>query len=504
MSGRHLPAAHRASVASDERSPRYGQSAILVSGAAPKPFTAMPEQSRSLQLAARFLSSPSDVDAHPNAKLEFRTLASFSQRSMWAIAARHPKVRLNEMVIPWHIRGPLELAALRYALDALVARHVTLRSLLRYERGQLDQITLSTEPIPMEVIEVDGATPDERIEATLALINGRAGRAVDVIAGPPLHVQLFRLGDSDHVLCVRVHHAMCDGWSIGLMLHDLVALYVARRDGRPHGLPPLKMQQSDVAKWEFDTYASGGFETELRYWRAELADPPQPVCLPTIAPRKNNRDWNARLTRRSLPLETYAPLRDLARRLRVSRFSVLLAALCVMLRRHAASDDMLIGVPTLNRWSDDAMRVVGYATSLLPIRVRIDGDLPFSSLCARVHARTHEMLANGRVPYEVLLRETDLAKFDQALMPVWSQYFEQSSRRPYTVGGLEIRQLTTARCSMLAEFDLDLYGADDGLVCEFGYRTALFDPAWVDAFIEQYLSVLGVVPERPDGALRTL
>lgn len=429
---------------------------------------------------------------------ELKTLASYAQRSMWSFALRYRGASLNEITIPYRVRGPLLVEAMEDALTDLIERHPTLRAVLHYEKGQLFQVVLPAQRITLPLAPVEGSTAEERLEAVRAALTSNDRPAVNVISGPSTLARLWRLGEDDHALCLQVHHAMCDGWSTGVMMRELMLMYEARVDGSRAELPPLVQQYADVAQWEIETYESGGFAEEIEYWQGELADPPPAIALPTKGVRKGNRDWRAHLEHVERPSHEHQALRDLSRRLRVSPFSLFLSALAVLLRHRTGSEDQLIGVPTLNRWSEEAMKFVGYATSLMPVRLRPHGGLGFDELCHRVQASTRMMLACGRVPLEVLMRETPLVPSGNTVFRIWCQYIDGSAAgAPLSARGLQFIPVSTDRHSMLSELDLDLFGSDDGLRCEFSYRPCLFEAQDVRAMMSDFLLILQSAQAHP-------
>ncbi len=428
-----------------------------------------------------------------------KTPASFAQRSMWSFALRYRSANLNEITIPYRLRGPLRIDALEDALTDLIQRHPTLRAVLRYEKGQLYQVVLPVQRVALPLTALAGATAEECLAAVRAALTSSDRPAVNVISGPSTLARLWRLGEDDHVLSLQVHHAMCDGWSAGLMMRELALMYEARCDGSRAELPPLVQQYADVAQWEIETYESGGFTEEIDYWQGELADPPAAIALPAKGERKANRDWRALIEHVERPLQELDDLREFAKRLHVSSFSMYLSALAVLLRHHTGSEDQLIGVPTLNRWSEESLKFVGYASSLMPVRLRPLGDLPFDELCRRVQVSTRMMLACGRVPLEVLMRETPLTVSGNTVFRIWCQYVEGSAEgEPLFTRDLQFIPVATDRHSMLSELDLDLFGSAAGLRCEFSYRPSLFEAQGVRALMAGFLQILQIARSQPD------
>ncbi len=432
------------------------------------------------------------------------TPASYAQRSMWAFALRYRTANLNEMVIPWRVRGPLRIDLMEAALSEVVARHPTLRARLVYQHGQLSQVVMPPQPVCLQVTEVGGDDAESRVEAAVTLLNDPGREALDIISGPTFLARLYRIGADDHVLCIYVHHAMCDGWSIGIMLREMMSFYRAQLDGVPADMPRLTEQYADIAQWELRAYESGELDDEIRYWRTELDGLPPPIALPTVGARKGNRDWRARTTHVNEAAPFMHGLRELAGKLRVSPFALLLAALAVLLRQRTGGEDLLVGVPTLNRWSAQAMQLVGYMTSMLPVRVRPAGALGFDALCAQAHSSIRKMLAYGRVPLEVLLRETALAPSGNTVFPVWAQFLEDGATADYEAAGLRFSPMATERRSLLAELDVDMLGSATDWRCEFAYRTSLFDPDAMQSMLLDYVRTLRHAMEQPRATVREL
>lgn len=434
-----------------------------------------------------------------------KMLASYAQRSQWLFAVRFPRAHLNEMVITWRLQGTLSAVAMEAAVCDLVARHPTLRARLSYEHGQLYQVVMPAQPVPMQVTRAQGDTPDSRLEAAKSLLASPERKTLDLIAGPTLVADLVQVDPRDHLLCLRVHHAMCDGWSIGVMQRDLLAMYEARLQGNAAELPPVALQYGEVAAWELSTYESGGFEADLRYWRAELAEPPPPIRLPASGERKGNRDWLEHVVSREARDPAGADLLAFARSLRASPFSLFLAVLSAVTYERTGQQDQLFGVPTLNRWSEEALGFVGYATSMLPIRVRPSPDLAFDKLVAAVQASSRKMLVHGRVPLEILLKETALPKSGNTVFPVWCQYLEADTDGAASAAGLHVTLVQVGRPNLLAELDVDIQGSAQGQVnFDFGYRTSLFEAPAVHAFVDDYLALLKAARLAPQARLADL
>jgi hypothetical protein len=430
--------------------------------------------------------------------------ASFIQRSMWAAAQRHRAAPLNVMILPWRVRGPLQADVLHLALGDLVARHPTLRTRLRVDAGQLFQEVLEPGPVELTTHDIAGDDPAQQWQAAVDLLRAQGRQPLDLAQGTVFRPWLVRLSAQDHVLCLFVHHAMCDGWSSLVLMDDLAASYAARLQGNAAVLPPLVEQYADHAAAQFAMHEAGGYAAQIAYWQKELADPPPPIALPTIAPRKGNRDWMAHSPLLQAPAATLEALRQTSRARRVSVFSTLLAALAVLLHRHTGAVDQIIGVPILGRWSPAAMRFVGCATNMLPARIRLQPDMRFDLLAAEVHGTVRRLLAYGRVPLELVLREIQGPVVGSLPFPIWCQFREATPPVVLQDVGLSFTPFVIERGTLLTELDVDMLGGPEGLDCEFAYRPGLFGADMVGALMYDYAALLAVLPQAFDDTVDAL
>ena len=426
-----------------------------------------------------------------------RSPASYAQRSMWAAAQRHRGAALNVMILPWRVRGLLNRGVLESALADLCARHPTLRARLALVDGQLVQRVEAAGPVTMAVSVPQTDTAESGLPAAIEQLRELGRQPMDLAAGPLFRVQLLQLADDDHILCFFVHHAMCDGWSGQVLVRDLAAFYEARAQGYEAAMPPLIEQYADFAAAQFSTFDAGGYALEIAYWRKELADSPMPMALPTLAPRKGNRDLRCLSPTHHEPASVLDAIRSCARARKVTAFSVLLASLAVLLHERTGAEDLLIGVSTINRWHHNSLQFVGCATNLLPARIRLHGAMDFGELCKQVTATLRRLLAYGRIPLELVLRETPLSKVPGPVMPVWCQSREAAPATRVDSAGLSLTPFLIERAALLTELEVDMLESPEGLACEFAHRPALFEDSLIRSLMAGYGAIIRAVPSEP-------
>ncbi|MBV9773170.1 MAG: amino acid adenylation domain-containing protein, partial [Gemmatimonadetes bacterium] len=211
--------------------------------------------------------------------------ASFAQQRLWVVDRLDPGSPAYNMPSPLRLRGALDVAALRASLDALVARHETLRTTFSERDGAPVQVIHAAAPVAMGEVDL-GHLPEAHREAEAGrLVADEALRPFDLACGPLLRCTLLRLDEADWVLVFTMHHIVSDGWSLGVLTREVSALYGAYLRGEASPLPELPVQYPDYAAWQRAWLSGETLERHLEYWRGELADAPPVLELPTDHPR---------------------------------------------------------------------------------------------------------------------------------------------------------------------------------------------------------------------------
>jgi amino acid adenylation domain-containing protein len=313
-----------------------------------------------------------DFDPFAQPALERVVPTTDAQREVWFASRLSPEASLayNES-ISLRIRGPLDAGALRAALQAVVARHDALRASFSEDGTEL----LVAASIELPFDETDGgARPDDAIAAAR---DAAVSRPFDLSAGPLVRATLVRIGADAHELVIAAHHAVCDGWSFAVIARETMALYDGLANGRgvvlpapdPFAVHALEQASDDVRR----TVAS-----DLAWWTAAFADPPEPADLPADRPRGPSRTFRSRRE----DLQVDAAWVDAARRLGsrhgASLFVTLFAGFAATLQRLTAHADLVIGVPAAAQAVEGRERLVGHCVRLLPVRTTVEPGRPFA------------------------------------------------------------------------------------------------------------------------------
>src|SRR6185503_1558579 len=206
----------------------------------------------------------------------------------------------------------------------------------------------------------------------------------DLQRGPLLRVQLLQLSEDEHVLLVTMHHIVSDGWSMGVLVREVAALYTAFSSGQPAALEELPIQYADYAVWQREWLREEVLERQLSYWREQLAGAPAVLELPSDHPRPAVQSFRGSFEPLTVPEEVTARLKELSRREGVTLFMLLLGAWQVLLSRYTGTADVVVGTPIANRQRGEVEGLIGYFVNALALRTDLSGDPTFRELVSRV------------------------------------------------------------------------------------------------------------------------
>ncbi|HEY7143157.1 MAG TPA: amino acid adenylation domain-containing protein [Streptosporangiaceae bacterium] len=313
---------------------------------------------------------------------------SFAQQRLWLADQARPGLPAYHLTRVIDIDGPLDPGALRAALSEIVSRHEALRTCLLVVSGQPLQRVSAAAPAGLPVTAATEATAGE-------LATAAASRPLDP-AGPLWRAELYRLGPGRHRLVLVWHHVIADAETISLLLSELAAAYRALRAGQSPDLPPAPGYREYV-RWERSFAADPEHDRQCRYWDGQLAGC-EPLTLPADRPRPATPRQPAGRVPVRIPAAAAQALRAVARANGATMAQLLLAGYAIALHRFSGRDDFPIGVPVSLRREQRWTHSAGLYVCTLPVRVRIAGNPPFSTVLRQVHATMLAALGAASVP----------------------------------------------------------------------------------------------------------
>ncbi len=419
---------------------------------------------------------------------------AYGQEQLWFIDRLAPGLPTYNILFAVRLTGALDQAAMGRAVDAMAARHETLRTrLIANGDGQPVQVIDPPSPFSsglLELRDLSGMAEPQRQASLQEFLNSEARRPYSLAEGPLLRPCLLRLTEQEHMLLIGVHHSVFDGWSIGVLVREVAALYGAEAAGEPSGLGELPVQFADYALWE-RTRLQGAVLDELEsYWRGVMAGFGT-VQFPTDRPRPVLDKFDGALARHRFDADLLESLRELGSQQGTTLFVVLIATLQALLSRYTGQTDLVIGTASANRSRPELAPLMAFLVNTLPVRVDLSGNPPFTEVLARTAAAATGAYAHQDLPFARLV-ETLKVERDPSRAPVFQIAMSLVERddAPLRAAGVEFGVFGDDLISELsaAKFDLEFSAAirPDGLHVEVAYKTGLFDPATVQRLLGNY------------------
>ncbi|HEX2188169.1 MAG TPA: amino acid adenylation domain-containing protein [Longimicrobiaceae bacterium] len=429
---------------------------------------------------------------------------SFSQQRLWFLHALDPGSALYNVPRAFRLRGRLDAAALRRALEAVVARHEVLRTRIVSGDGVPRQTVEPAGAVPLPVVHLAGLPDGVRAREALARLRDAAAQPFDLSAGPVLRAALLRLGPDEHLLLLTVHHVASDGWSTHVLAADLSAAYAAALRGEPAALPELPLQYADYAAWQRERLAGSALDGELGYWREKLAGA-EVLELPADHPRPPVQSFRGRKHGFAISPALRDRCRTLAGEARATPFMVLLSAFYALLGRYTGRTDLLVGSPVAGRSRSEVEPLVGFFVNTLPLRGDLAGDPSFRQLVARTRETAMSAMLHQEVPFERLVEELRPER-DPSRSPLVQVMFALQNTPPQV---LALPGATAEPVEIdlgIAKFDLTLFLHEEGPgprgVLE--YAADLFEPETAARIAARFVRLLEGAAAAPDRPLSSL
>ncbi len=430
---------------------------------------------------------------------------SFAQERLWFLEQVLVTDGAYNVPTALRLHGRLQVSALQQAFDELVKRQEALR--VRFERrgGQPVQVIDPPQPVALQVEDLSGLAPDNRESRLQQVLREKTLARFELSRGPLLRVVLVQLTGQECVLLITMHHIICDAWSMQVLLRELDVLYDAYAQGRPSPLAPLEVQYADYALWQREWLQGEVLEKQLAYWKAQLADAPTTLELPTDRPRPVVPSFSGALRLFRLPAALSGRIAELAKQEGITLHMLLLAVLQVLLSRWSGQRDIVVGSPIAGRTHRQTEGLVGFFVNMLMMRADLNGDPTFAELLQETKETALQAYAHQDVPFEKLVAELqperDLSR--QALFQVVF-LMQNTPSATSTLFGLEVQPVELGLAASRFDLTVSLFESGSELAGWVEYATALFDASTIDRFVNHYIHLLEQVVEDPQARLSEL
>ena len=433
---------------------------------------------------------------------------SFGQQSLWYAHQMSTTRAAFNIAGAARARPGVDVGAFRKALATLVGRHEALRTAFPEVAGKPMLRVLPRVDPPLSVEDASGWTDEESARRR----EEEANRPFDLERGPLLRVSLWRRGDGSTDVAIVLHHIVGDFWTVAILVEELVRLYNAERSGVEAGLPSVSLRYTDFVRWQAAMLAGPEGARLEAYWRANLADAPPVLELPTDRPRPSLRGERGAVRHLAIDPDLAGAVVGLAESTGTSLHTVLLAAFEVLLGRHAGQEDFAVGSAVAGRTRPGLDAVLGYFVNLVPMRADLSGDPGFDALLGRVRRVVHEGLEHQEYPFGLMVDRLAKAHapdrspiFQAMFIYQQSQRLNEAGLSPFALGeaghrvdlgGISAESLAVRRRASLFDLTMMAALAEGGLSLSLEYSTDLFDESTADRLLGRFRTLLaGIVAE---------
>jgi len=423
---------------------------------------------------------------------------SFAQERLWFLDQLEPGSALYNIPIGLRMKGALNASVLDQCLDEIVRRHEALRTRFEAVEGQPRQVVEPIASLGIPVVDLSGLPEEQREAEALRLCTEEARCPFDLARGPLVRARLLRLGQADHVFFLNMHHIASDACSVGVLMRELKALYVAFSEGRPSPLPELPVQYADYAAWQREWLQGEVLAKQLGYWRKQLEGAPGPLELPTDRPRPATQRYHGARLSYVLPGPLLPALGELSRQEGGSLFMTLLAAFQVLLHRYSGQEDVLVGATVAGRSRRELEGLIGSFGNTLVLRGDLSAQPTFRTLLGRTREAVLGGYAHQDLAFERLLEELPRQR-DLSHSPFFQVMFVWQDARweVAELAGLEVSLMPID--SGTSKFDLTLFVNEraGALQIAVEYNTDLFEAETIRRMLGHYQTLLEGIGSNP-------
>ncbi|NVJ08965.1 amino acid adenylation domain-containing protein [Myxococcus sp. AM001] len=425
---------------------------------------------------------------------------SFSQQRLWYMDRLEPGNVAYNNAVAFMLSGALDVAALTQAFNAVVARHEALRTTFAQVGADAVQVIAPTLEVPIPLLVAEGASED--VVASWAREEAR--RPFDLEQGPLLRAMLLRRGDTEHVLLLTLHHIISDGWSAGVMVHEVARLYEAAKTGQPAALPALPVQYADYSVWQLEWMKGPALKSEQDWWREVLTGVPV-LQLPTDRPRPAVQTYEGERRAVTLPRPLTEALASVGRRVGATPFMVLMAAWQALLHAYSGQEDFAVGTPVAGRNRPEVEPLMGCFINSIALRADLAGDPAFAELVGRVRRTALESFAHQEVPFEKLVEALHVPR-DLSHTPIFQTMLvlHNTPTPELSLAGLQLRGRPVHTGATKLDLTLELAETPAGLSGGIEYNTDLFDADTIARLAGHLLRLLESVAAAPELRLSQL
>lgn len=424
---------------------------------------------------------------------------SYAQKRLWFLDQLEPGNPFYNLPAAVQLKGELDVEALRKSLEAIVHRHESLRTNFDTVDGMPVQVIRQPGPFELPVVDLTHLPAGEREAEVQRLGLEEVRRPMDLAKDMLLRVKLFRLAEDDHVLVLTIHHIISDGWSMGVLIRELGALYAGYTSQSPVELPELPIQYADYAAWQQEYLSGERMEKLLDYWKRQLENLPGLLELPTDYPRPAVQSYRGDHYSFEINSDTVNRLRAFCNQEGVTVYMALLSIYQLLLSRYTGEEDIPVGTAIANRTRKQVEGLIGFFVNTLVLRGDLSGEPSFRELLKRTRKVCLDAYTHQDMPFETLV---DILQPERNMShsPLFQVAFDLQNPTPLpdAMGALQVIPLTLHNKTTSYDMLLSISDTPQGLAGSVDFAADLFERSTIQRMMEHFQMLIDSALANPD------
>ncbi|TCP54489.1 amino acid adenylation domain-containing protein [Tumebacillus sp. BK434] len=424
---------------------------------------------------------------------------SFAQARLWFLYQLDPNDPSYNISAAVHFQGELNVPVLETCFVEIIERHEALRTRFLTVNGQPKQAIDAQVDFAITVVDLTGLDGEEQAAEVDRLLTVESAKPFKLDQEALIRAVLMRTGETEHTLCLTIHHIVSDGWSMGVFTAEVAALYEAYLDDKASPLPPLQVQYADFAAWQREVMQGETYEKLRSYWTRQLHGELPVLQLPADRPHPAEKTMRGQMHKFRIPKDVAKGITALGQQEEASLYMTLLAAYKALLHRYSGQEDLILGTPIANRSRPELEGLIGFLANTLVLRTDLSGRPTFRELLQRVRTMALEGYEHQDMPFVKLVEEVQPNRDVNVSPLIQAMFVLQNAPKPSaTFNGLTVSMMGIE--SKTAKFDVSLFLTEDqdGLEGVFEYNTDLFDAETIERMGTHYCNLLAAVLHSPD------
>jgi len=437
------------------------------------------------------------MGANPWAGEVFVFPTTVGQQGFWYLDQVQPGNPAYNIAVRFRLQGRLRVEELERALNEVVRRHESLRTVFAVVDGVPVQVVAPRLSIRLRRDDLRVGSDNDRRERARLVATEEARDRFNLAKGPLIRARLLRLDDEEHTLLVTTHHIVSDGWSIGVLTRELGALYDAYCRGLDSPLPELPLHCGDYAVWQEQWLKSQDLNNDIRFWARKLANLPL-LEVPTDRPRPPVQSCNGDIESILLPRALTDGLESLSIQEKATPFMLMLAAFQMLLQRCSGQSDVVVGTVLAGRSRVELEPLIGLFINPLVFRTDLSGDPPFLELLTRVRDTVLQAFAHQDVPFERVVDAVQ-PKRDPSRHPVFqiNLLYQRDFVQPFQASGVKLTAIPSVSPGAIYDLNFFLVERAEGWRASCEYNTDLYERSTTRRLLSQLQSLLEGIAADP-------